>query len=75
MAYSWEAKGGDDYFVITSTDPDGRTNKGYVDARGQRRFTVADPSGVNAETEFFYDVLGQLTSTQSVDGETTSIYR
>ena len=27
---------------------------------------------MNAETEFFYDVLGQLTSTQSVDDETTS---
>ena len=72
VAYGWETKSSDDYFVTTSTDPDGRKNKAYVDARGQQRFTVADPNGVNAETEFFYDVLGQLTSTQSVDGETTS---
>jgi len=72
VSYGWENKSGDDYFVTTSTDPDGRKNKVYVDARGQQRFTVADPNGVNAETEFFYDVLGQLTSTQSVDDETTS---
>ncbi len=72
VAYSWETKGGNDYFVTTSTDPDGRVGKGYADARGQQRFTVSDPSGENVETEFFYDVLGQVTSTQSVDGETTS---
>ena len=72
VSYGWETISSDDYFVTTSTDPDGRKNKAYVDARGQQRFTVADPNGVNAETEFFYDVLGQLTSTQSVDGEITS---
>ncbi|MDA8824617.1 hypothetical protein N9N17_01810, partial [Schleiferiaceae bacterium] len=72
VAYSWETKGGDDFYVTTATDPDGRVSKSYVDARGQQRFTISDPTGVNVETEFFYDVLGQLTSTQSVDGETTT---
>ena len=44
VAYNWETKGGDDYFVTTSTDPDGRTNKGYVDARGQQRRRVWQPN-------------------------------
>ena len=72
VGYDWETKGSDTYFVTTSTDPDGRVSKSYIDARGQQRFTISDPIGVNVETEFFYDVLGQLTSTESVDGETTT---
>jgi YD repeat-containing protein len=72
VAYGWETKGSDDFYVTTATDPDGRVSKSYIDARGQQRFTISDPTGVNVEAEFFYDVLGQLTSSQSVDGETTT---
>ncbi len=59
-AYSIETLGSDTYQVITTTDPVGNVTKTYTDGWGQTKRTVADSSGINAITEFDYDVLGRL---------------
>jgi RHS repeat-associated protein len=56
---------------VTATDQAGKTRKSVFDALGRLNSVYEDPSGVNYQTAYTYDVLNNLTGvTQSVQTRT-----
>ncbi len=54
--------GGSEYYsVTTTTDQEGNVTKTYTDGWGRTIRTVSDPTGINAITEFTYNLINQLT--------------
>lgn len=49
------------YMVTMTTDESGNATETWTDGWGRTVRTVADPGGINAETEFTYDELDNLT--------------
>lgn len=61
--------------VVTVTDQTGRQRKRQTDALGRLTFVWEDPSVLNYETDYAYDVLDNLTGVTQKGGAASSSWR
>ncbi len=72
--YTWGTFSSVSQFVITTITPSPQSDisKQVIDNRGRTVLQITKPNTTNIQTEFTYDVLGQLTQTEDPEGNITT---
>ncbi len=58
--------------TVTATDPAGKARKSVYDSLSRTPQVFEDPAGLNYETDYTYDALGNLLTVQQKGGSTSS---